>query len=415
MQQIEKTGCFGKMAKQCQSSAPLPNKVQDQKPEAKAKAESKTGYQDRFWIPRFWDGINVSGWFSLLVRNRFAISPIRIAMAMIVAGLSLINSFLWLIQAIFYGRKINRTKIEHDPIFVIGHWRSGTTLLHELLVRDPRHTYPDTYACFAPNHFLTSSVWMKPWLKVLLPSQRPMDNMPAGWEHPQEDEFALCNMGLLSPYLTIVFPNHPPQNQEYLDLHNVSEPALNLWKSKFRWFLQCLTLRNPKRIILKSPPHTARIRTLLEMFPKAKFVHIVRDPYVIFPSTINLWKRLYRDEGLQVPKFEGLEELVFTNFTRMYDAFDRDRGLLGPGQFCEVRYEKLIADPVGEMRAVYEQLELGDFESVRPGVEAYFSGQKDYKTNRYQMTPELREEITRRWGKFIEQYGYAAKDEGIKD
>ena len=40
------------------------------------------------------------------------------------------------------------------PVFVIGHWRAGTTLLHELLVRDPRHTYPNTYDCFGPNHFL---------------------------------------------------------------------------------------------------------------------------------------------------------------------------------------------------------------------------------------------------------------------
>ena len=49
------------------------------------------------------------------------------------------------------------------------------------------------------------------------------------------------------------------------------------------------------------------------------------------------------------------------------------------------------------MRRVYKELELGDFESVRPAIEQYFAGQKDYKTNRYQMTPELRAEITRRW------------------
>ena len=49
---------------------------------------------------------------------------------------------------------------------MIGHWRSGTTLLHELLVLDPRHTFPDTYACFAPNHFLVSGWWMKPCLQI---------------------------------------------------------------------------------------------------------------------------------------------------------------------------------------------------------------------------------------------------------
>jgi hypothetical protein len=374
--------------------------------DGKATSEQKSGYKDRFWIPRFWDGMCVVGWFSLLWRNRFAVAPIRIAMAVIVGGLSFFNSFLWLIQIVLFGRKIERTRIEHDPIFVIGHWRSGTTLLHELLVRDPRHTYPDTYDCFAPNHFLASGWWMKPCLRVLLPSQRPIDNMPAGWDHPQEDEFALCNMGLPSPYLTIVFPNRPPQCQEYLDLGDVSGPALNRWKSGLLWFLKCLTLREPKRIVLKSPPHTARIRVLLDMFPRAKFVHIVRDPYVLFPSTMNLWKRLYRDQGLQVPTGEGLDEHVFQTLTRMYDAFDRDRGLLGPGQFCEVRYEELVADPTGQMRRVYEELKLGNFESARPGIEAYFAGQKDYQTNRYQITPEMRAEIARRWGKYVERYGY---------
>ena len=170
--------------------------------------------------------------------------------------------------------------------------------------------------------------------------------------------------------------------------------------------------RNPKRIVLKSPPHTCRIRTLLAMFPKAKFIHIVRDPYVIFPSTVNLWKRLYRDQGLQTPTYEGLEEYVLSTFMRMYDAFERDRNLMGPGQFCEVRYEDLIADPVEQIRLAYEELKLGDFEAVRPAIEEYFAEQKDYKTNRYQITPEMRAEITRRWGKYIEQYGYAAEEVG---
>ena len=64
---------------------------------------------------------------------------------------------------------------------------------------------------------------------------------------------------------------------------------------------------------------------------------------------------------------------------------------------------------MGQIRSVYEQLALGDFESVRPAIEDYFSHQKDYKTNRYQLAPELRAAITSRWGKFIQSYGYAAE------
>jgi hypothetical protein len=368
--------------------------------------EASGGYKDRPWIPRFWDGITFWAWLALLARNRFDITPRRWGMAVIILLLSIANSSLWALQALIYGRRIRKTEIPEEPIFVIGHWRSGTTLLHELLVLDQRHTYANTYACFAPNHFIVSGFLFRPWLKYLLPAQRPMDNMPAGWDHPQEDEFALCNMGVPSPYLTTIFPNRPPQHEEYLDLNRVPPEGRRRWKAKLRWFLQCITLGNPRRIVLKSPPHTARVKILLEMFPKAKFVHIVRNPYVIFPSTVNLWKRLYRDEGLQMPTCEGLEERVFKTFERMYEVFESDRELIPAGQFSEVRYEELVKNPIEEMRRVYADLRLGDFEQARPAMEGYFSKQKDYKTNRYQTSPEIEGQIARRWEKFLAQYGY---------
>ena len=134
---------------------------------------------------------------------------------------------------------------------------------------------------------------MTRWLGFLMPSRRPMDNMAAGWARPQEDEFALCMMGQPSPYLTIAFPNRPPQFSEYLDLQNLPPRAVARWQRAYLGFLRRLTFKDPRRLILKSPPHTCRIKLLLELFPDARFVHIVRDPYVVFPSTVNLWKSLY--------------------------------------------------------------------------------------------------------------------------
>ena len=369
--------------------------------------QQTSGYKDRFWIPRFWDGMTVSAWFALLVRNRFAVAPSRIAMMLIISVIRVVNSFLWLIQTILFGRKIASTKIQDDPIFVIGHWRSGTTLLHELLVLDDRHTYPDTFECFVPNHFLVSSWWLRPLVGVLLPARRPMDNMAAGWDRPQEDEFALCNMGVRSPYRTIAFPNRPPQDQEYFDLENISPAARDRWKRGMLRFLKCITLRRAKRIVLKSPPHTFRVKVLLELFPNARFIHIIRNPQEIFPSTMNLWKRLYRDQGLQVPNAEGLEDYVFDTFNRMYEVFERNRRLIAPGRICEVRYEDLIADPIPQMRAIYEQLGLGDFEKVMPAMKQYFADKADYQTNRWQFSAAQHAEISRRWQSFIERYGYA--------
>ena len=146
------------------------------------------------------------------------------------------------------------------------------------------------------------------------------------------------------------------------------------------------------------------------MFPDARFVHIVRDPYVIYPSTIKLWKRMYRYHGLQKPRYEGLEEHVFNTFNRMYEVFEEDRKLVDPSRFCEVRYEDLVADPVGRMREVYERLELGDFEAARPGIDGYVERTKDYKVNRHELAPEVRDQVTKRWGAYIERYGYAPPD-----
>lgn len=377
-------------------------------PEGKP-APQNGGSRDRFWIPRFWDGMNSRGWFGLLARNRFAVALPCLPMALIVGTLSLINSFLWAVQTIFLGRKIARTKIEHDPIFVIGHWRTGTTLAHELMALDERHTYPDTYACFTPNHFLISAWLLKPCLRFLLPARRPMDNMAVGWDRPQEDEFALCNMGVRSPYLTITFPNRPPQDQQYLALEGLSSQALARWKRALVWFLKCLTVRNPRRIVLKSPTHTCRIKVLLELFPDARFVYLVRDPYVVFPSTVNLWKRLCHDQGLQRPNYQGLEEHVLRTFNRVYEAFEQDRHLIDPSRICQVRYEDLVSDPIEQVRMIYDRLELGEFEEVLPALREYVAAQADYRTNRYEISEETRAEISRRWRPYIEQYGYTSE------
>jgi hypothetical protein len=356
-----------------------------------------------------WQGCDFFAWFRLLVRNRFAVHWSCLYIAVVVTFVSVFHTLLRFLQEAWYGQQIRHTRIRHAPLFILGHWRTGTTLLHELLILDERHGYPTTYECLAPNHFLLSEAFVTRWLGFLMPSRRPMDNMAAGFDRPQEDEFALCMLGQPSPYLTIAFPNHPPQDQEYLDLEGVPPRALASWKRAFYRLLQQITVKDPRRLVLKSPPHTCRLKVLRELFPDARFVHIVRDPYVVFPSTVNLWKSLYRTHGLQPPTFEGLEEHVYDTFVRMYDRLEKTRGLIDPARFYELRYEDLVCDPVGQMRALYEHLGLGGFEKVLPRLESYLARVAGYETNRYRLTAEQRAEITRRWGHVIERYGYAGR------
>lgn len=373
---------------------------------------SPTPGPPREWMPHIWEGCDSFAWLHLLATNHFAVQPSYWYVAAIVTVVSMGHTFLRAIQDICYGSKITRTKITEHPLFILGHWRTGTTLLHELLILDPKHNYPSTYECMEPNHFLLTQDLVRRYLKFLAPSSRQVDNMAAGWERPQEDEFALCMMGLPSPYRTLAFPNHLPQGRESLELQQLTPEQRRRWERGFLRFLRTLTCKDGRRLVLKSPTHTWRIPTLLSLFPDARFVHIIRNPYAVFPSTINLWKTLYETQGLQQPHFQGLEEHVLTTFTWLYERLEQTRDLIPSRRFYELRYENLIADPVGELERLYDHLELAEFEQVRPRIEQFFHENANYQTNRYaRLSAEAQTKITQRWASVIQRYGYSEPEQ----
>ena len=367
------------------------------------------GYKDRFWYPRFWNGMATNAWFKLLNAGKWNFAPQRWGMFLINTALATLccSPHAWL-QKLLYGKKIQETELADAPIFIIGHWRTGTTLLHEYMIRDPQFSYADNYACFAPEHFLTSRYTLRPIAALLMPNKRPIDNMEVSFDRPQEDEFAIAAMGLHTPYRNILFPNNGLNiDAEYLTLRNVSDENRKIWLDGLDTFLKALTVLKPgKRIILKSPAHTARIKTLLERYPDAKFVHIHRNPYSIYPSTYNLWMRLSKDGGAHPPSGAGMEDYVFNGLNIMYDAFEEDIKLLAPNQFCEVAYKDLTASPIETLQKVYQTLELTGFDGAKSVFAQYADSQKTYKKNKFSMEPELKEKIATRWQRYFERYGY---------
>ena len=360
-----------------------------------------------WWAMRFWHGMLPADFFRLLKGGRFKLHPLRVPMAVIIAGVSGFNLALHLLQQVVFGRKIAETQLQHPPVFIVGHWRSGTTFLHELMVRDDRFAYPTTYQVFAPNHFLVSEPWVTRLFFFLIPKQRPMDNMAAGWQRPQEDEFALMVMGAHSPYTRMAFPNNPPRDSEYLNMEGVPEKDLENWKAKLKSYVKLLTYKyGGKQIIMKSPPHTGRIKYLAEMFPGAKFVHISRHPYSIYPSTCRLWPALDDAQGFQIPKNQQLVDYVHDCFDRMYSGYDAQYDSIDPDNIMDVRYEDLVADPVGVIENIYDTLELADYGNVREKIQAFADEQKDYRTNVHNMDDETKQEIRQRWSKYFTRYGY---------
>ena len=375
-----------------------------------SRAEKPKFHSYPLWSPRFWHGMRLGDWLSLLTRNRFRIHPARWAMAFAITLLATSNSIMAALQSLLFGGKIARQEPK-QPIFIVGHWRSGTTFLHELMSPDDRFATPNTYQCFVPHHFLVSEWILARMFWFILPKKRPMDNMGAGFKHPQEDEFALVTLGVGTPYLHMAFPNEPHAYMNYLDMENIPEEELETWKRSLMKFIRALTyLHGPdKRLVLKSPPHTGRIKVLRDMFPDATFIHIARHPYSVVPSTIRLWDSLEGIQGLQLAKGENRREYVFECYERMYHGFESHRSEIPDDKIYNVRYEDLVADPVSQIESIYERLELGDFEVVRPKLEAMIAERKDYKVNKHRLDDELREEIDRRWEAYMQTYGYEAE------
>jgi hypothetical protein len=192
-----------------------------------------------------------------------------------------------------------------------------------------------------------------------------------------------------------------------LDLSGLTRPQHARWKRTFLHFLQTLTFRDPRRLVLKSPPHTARVKILLEMFPDARFVHIVRDPYVVFTSTVKLWKSIMEKHCLQRLKDEStIREKVFREFRVIYDRLEEAKPLIPAGHFHEVHYEELVKDAAGEMRKVYAALDLDQFEEYRPKLDTYLQRHAGYETNKFELSDADRSEVTARWGDVIRHYGY---------
>lgn len=322
-----------------------------------------------------------------------------------------------------FGRRIEASVLEQPPIFIIGHWRTGTTYMHELMNLDNRFTAPTALECFAPAHFLISGSILR-LFSLFLPRHRPMDDVAVSWDSPQEDEFALLNLGLNSPYETLMFPNHRPLCHEFLNLSELTPKEMEAWKIGLLRFLKSVNFRSNadaepparlRRIILKSPPHTARLHVLRQIFPDAQFIHMVRHPYEIFASTIILWRALYETQGLQKPRFgplangaPSIEQYVLDTMDLLYRGFFDQSVKIPARQFCQVRYEDLLLTPVAEIERVYRQLGLGHFSVLRPKLESHLRQFKGYRPNEHRIPEDYRVEVGRRWGWYMERFGYQA-------
>ncbi|MGF1461519.1 MAG: sulfotransferase [Leptolyngbyaceae cyanobacterium] len=307
-----------------------------------------------------------------------------------------------------YDAAVAQVNLPEDLLFVLGHWRSGTTLLHELLALDTEPwAFANTYEVMNPQTFLLTEAWCSRWLAGLVPQRRPMDNMPISFQSPQEDEFAIALLTLQSYYLSLAFPAAEQRYERYLTLEALSPCESQHWQGQFVGFLKKLIYKYQRSLVLKSPPHTARIGLLLNLFPQARFDHIHRHPYAVFQSM----RHYYHTAGwltyLQSPNFGTLDQAILRRYRLMYDAYFQQRSLIPANQFCEIAFADLAAAPLATGQKIYRQFDLPYTPLFDQQLQHYLQGRQRYRKNQFAtLTPATQRQITHHRHQSFEQWRY---------
>ena len=310
-------------------------------------------------------------------------------------------------ERLYVAHKRRRHPPSKPPIFILGHWRSGTTHLYNIMSK-AEFGYVPPLAAGLPWDLLGLASLLKPLLEKTLPSDRFIDKIPVLPDSPQEDEVAIANMCPLSFYHGLYFPKRFTEFFERgVFLDGCTAQQIRDWQKTFTYFLDKLSIHHAGRqILVKNPVYTARVRMLHSMFPDAKFIHIYRNPINVFPSMRNFYHRLFEELALQPYDHVPIDDVILGTYPRMMDALLRDQEKLPATQFVELSYEDLRRDPVGQVERIYGELELAGFSTYRERFEAYVDGVRGYRTNRYTTSADVAETVRRHWGPFLKRWGY---------
>lgn len=309
-------------------------------------------------------------------------------------------------------KRLAETKVHESPIFIIGHWRSGTTHLHNLLSKDERFGFTSNVQCLFPNSFMTNPL-VKVFLKVFMPKTRPMDNMKLELGTPQEDELAVANVSPFSFYNTWMHPRTIWKDyKRYVRFEGATPRQTARWKRRYMYLLKKATLNSGGgRLVLKNPAHTARIPLLLELFPKAKFIFLYRHPVTVFYSTRRLYLDAMPQFAFQKIKEEQMDREIFRIYQNLMESYLSEKKMVPAENLMEIRFEDLERDRMGILEKIYEELDLGAWDEAGSNISEYLGTIMSYKKNVHQYSAEEISQVHAEWSFAFEELGYAPEPE----
>ncbi len=312
------------------------------------------------------------------------------------------------IERVFMDLKTQDISSIKSPVFIVGYWRSGTTHLHNVLGQSPQFGYISPLASGLPGNILGIVRLFRPLLEKALPEDRHVDQVAVNPDSPQEDSIPLASMGAPSYYHGLYFPKRFEQNFQRGVFFDEDNPKLiEQWQRYHINLLQKVSLEQPgKQLLIKNPVYTGQIHKLCQIWSDAKFIHIYRNPYVVFQSTNHFFSRLLPELALQSYEDLPLNDLILESYPRMMKSLQSDSAELPANRFVEIRFEDFLSNPLQEIEKIYGQLELSGFEENRTNFKAYFSKIQGYQKNQYSFPPNIIELIESRWQPFIDRWDY---------
>ena len=246
---------------------------------------------------------------------------------------------------------ITRREI-HEPLFIVGLPRSGTSVLHRLLGADPEHRSPLMWEVRSPSpptrddekpriQRATQSCNFFNWL---VPTFRYVHTV--GAEVPQEC-VSLMTPTFLSDQFDAMY--YVPSYRAWFFRQDL-RPAYKY----HRRFLQHLQFRRPgRRWILKAPTHMFAMPALLSMYPNALFVQTHRTPVDSMASVASLVTILRSAFSDAVDPLIVCREAI-DYWSETMDKFLRERDRLPKNRICDIQYDDIRRQPIDAVRRIYE-------------------------------------------------------------
>ena len=298
----------------------------------------------------------------------------------------LLQPFAWM-QSLIWGRALKRLELPDDPVIVFGHWRSGTTYLHQLMAADPGAATARNALTVAPQVALVLKPLIIAVLNRLMTATRPIDAVPWSALDPQEDEIGLARLTMDSHMAGVAFP------QDYLrHFHRCTLSTTREFQQQLLHFTRITWAHDgegKRHLLIKNPAHSARVPLLLHLFPKARFVLMKREPEDAVRSLTQVKQKLAELIGLQ-PAPEQLRQVEETAMAHrlLLEAFEASRPQIPAGQLVEVDYADLVSSPLATVERIYRELSIEGWDQARAPIQSRVEKARAYRASPVLLHPE---------------------------